>query len=170
MFNREALENVRHHLLQNGQTIAVAESVSSGFLQASFSTVPDAAKFFQGGITAYNLGQKYRHLLVNPIHAQGCNCVSKQVAATMAVEVCRLFGSHWGVAITGYATKMPEGDNELYAFYAFSFEGKVVEEELLRTAGKKEGEETQLYYVNEVLKALQNQMRTTATKGAPVLQ
>ncbi|GAA4742765.1 CinA family protein [Flavisolibacter ginsenosidimutans] len=167
MFNRQALDELRDSLLGTRQTIAVAESVTSGFLQAAFSTVPDAASFFHGGITAYNLGQKYRHLRVDPIHAEDCNCVSEQVAATMALEVCQLFSSHWGVAITGYATKVPEGGNELHAFYAVAHKGKVVEEAIVR-ANTKEGVDAQLYFVNEVLKALQKQIKEPAAKRPSV--
>ena len=165
MFNREALDAIRDDLLEANETVAVAESVTSGFLQAAFSTVPDAAKFFHGGITAYNLGQKYRHLHVEPIHAENCNSVSEQVAATMALEVCRLFGSHWGVAITGYATKVPEGGNELHAFYALAHNGKVVKTDIVR-ANTKEGVDTQFYFVNEVLKGLQKQAETTAKRAS----
>ena len=154
MFDKEALETIREALLDTKQTVAVAESVTAGFLQAAFSTVPDAAKFFQGGITAYNLGQKYRHLHVNPIHAQGCNCVSDEVAATMALEVCELFKSHWGLGITGYASKVPEGKNDLHAYYAIAQNGRVVKQAIVH-APTEEGEEAQLYFVNEVLKALQ---------------
>jgi nicotinamide-nucleotide amidase len=167
MFNREVLDDLRDGLLHTRQTIAVAESVTSGFLQAAFSTVPDAAKFFHGGITAYNLGQKCRHLRVDPIHAEDCDCVSEQVAATMALEVCRLFCSHWGVAITGYATKVPEGGNELHAFYAVAHNGKIVEEAIVR-ANTKEGVDTQFYFVNEVLKALQKQLKDPVAKQPPV--
>lgn len=161
------METIRENLLRHKQTIAVAESVTSGFLQAAFSTVPDAAKFFHGGITAYNLGQKYRHLLVNPIHAEGCNCVSEEVAATMALEVCNLFKSNWGIAITGYATKVPEGDNELHAFYAVAHNGKLLEEDIVR-GDTEEGVDTQLYFVNEVLKALQQHAQTAVAKHAAV--
>lgn len=165
MFNKEALDVIRETLLHGKETIAVAESVTSGFLQAAFSTVPDASKFFHGGITAYNLGQKYRHLLVNPIHAEDCHCVSGEVAATMAAEVCRLFSSHWGAGITGYATKVPEGNNELHAFYAVVYNGEVREEGVVR-ATTEEGVDTQLFFVNEVLKALQNQIEAKTKKRA----
>lgn len=167
MFNKEALDSIRKELLRSRETIAVAESVTAGFLQAAFSTVPDAAKFFHGGITAYNLGQKYRHLLVNPIHAEDCNCVSGEVAATMAAEVCRLFSSQWGIAITGYATKIPDVNDELHAFYAVVHAGKAVQGGIIHAA-TEEGEATQFYFVNEVLKTVQKQMAACTQKQAPV--
>lgn len=106
-------------LLQRKQTVAVAESVTAGHLQVAFSLAEHAMDFFQGGITVYNLGQKARHLDVNPIHALSCNCVAEEVSAQMATEVTRLFLSDWGIAITGYASPVPEQNiYDLFACYA----------------------------------------------------
>ncbi|MDB5207130.1 MAG: CinA family protein [Flavisolibacter sp.] len=71
-------------IIEGEETIAVAESVTSGLLQAALSQAIDVSKFYQGGITAYNLGQKYEHLNVESIHAQKCDCISEQVAGDMA--------------------------------------------------------------------------------------
>lgn len=106
-------------LLQRKQTVAVAESVTAGHLQVAFSLAAHAMEFFQGGITAYNLGQKTRHLEVDPILALSCNCVSEEVSAQMAEQITHLFLSDWGIAITGYASPVPEQDiHELFACYA----------------------------------------------------
>jgi|SRR5690348_7179334 len=100
-------------------TIAVAESVTSGNLQAAFSLAMNATTFFQGGITAYNIGQKCRHLLVEPIHALAVNCVSEAVSIQMVKEVCNLFKSDYGIGITGYASPVPEKNiKQLFAHVA----------------------------------------------------
>src|ERR1700749_2919465 len=96
-FNKEALEVIGKKLLAQKETLATAESVTSGLLQAAVCTIPDASSFFQGGITAYNLYQKTRHLNINIGHALTCNCVSEKVSSEMARNVCALFSSHWGV-------------------------------------------------------------------------
>src|SRR5689334_221261 len=94
-----ALENSRRIgklLCARKETIAVAESVTSGQLQ-TFLSLPDRAMdFFQGGLTAYNLGQKTKHLDVDPIHAFACNCVSERVASEMANNIRLMFNSDWG--------------------------------------------------------------------------
>ncbi|MEO5601480.1 MAG: nicotinamide-nucleotide amidohydrolase family protein [Cyclobacteriaceae bacterium] len=108
MYNIKALEILKNYLVTRNQTISVAESVTSGHLQAALSLANQATAFFHGGITAYNLGQKARHLSVNPIHALGCNCVSEKVAEEMAINVRRLFSSDWSIGITGYAAPVPE--------------------------------------------------------------
>ena len=126
LFDKKAIEAIRSFLLSHKETIAVAESVTSGFIQAAFSTAEEASQFYQGGITAYNIGQKYRHLLIEPIYALACNCVSEKIAQDMDTQVCDLFHSNWGIGITGYAAPVPESDNKLYAYYAIAYQNKLV--------------------------------------------
>jgi nicotinamide-nucleotide amidase len=139
-------DRVRDILLINKQTVAVAESVTAGHLQVAFSMAEHAQEFFQGGITVYNLGQKSRHLQVNPIHALSCNSVSEQVAAEMAKNVTSFFMSDWGIAVTGYASPVPEKNiYELYACYSFSFRDKEVIRETVTVENSTPGEVRRFY-------------------------
>ncbi len=132
-------------------TLAVAESVTSGHLQAAMSSAEDASIFYQGGITTYNIHQKYVHLHIDPTHAISCNCVSAQVAEEMAENVCRLFGSDWGIAITGYASPVPaDPAMPLYALASIAFKGRVVKTDVL-IAEATDPMEVQVEYVNKVL-------------------
>jgi nicotinamide-nucleotide amidase len=84
-------------------TLAVAESLTCGRLQARIGAISGASEFFLGGVTAYSLDQKVRHLGVDRAEAQAVNGVSARVAEQMARGACVLFGSDLGVATTGYA-------------------------------------------------------------------
>jgi len=84
-------------------TLAVAESVTCGHVQARIGAVPGASEYFLGGLTAYSLAAKVRHLGVNRAHARRVNCVSQRVAVEMARGACALFGADLAVATTGYA-------------------------------------------------------------------
>jgi nicotinamide-nucleotide amidase len=88
-------------------TLAVAESLTAGHVQAQVTAVSGASDFFLGGITAYSLDQKVKLLGVNRAHARKAACVSQRVAAEMALGVTKLFGSDLGVATTGYAESSP---------------------------------------------------------------
>ncbi|HRO48098.1 CinA family protein [Agriterribacter sp.] len=147
------LNEISGILLKRGETIAVAESVTSGLMQAAFSSAEGAISCYQGGITVYNLAQKYRHLDIEPIHAQACNCVSEKVAAEMALNVCRLFCSNWGIGITGYATPVPESGNEVFAWYAIGFKGEIKKTGKL-IPHKDEPFNIQLFYCITVLNIL----------------
>ena len=85
------------------RTLAVAESVTSGRLQARIGAISGASEFFLGGMTVYSLDQKVRRLGVDRDAAAAVNSVSAAVAEQMARGVCELFGSDLGVATTGYA-------------------------------------------------------------------
>jgi nicotinamide-nucleotide amidase len=84
-------------------TLAVAESLTAGHLQAQVASVSGASEFFLGGVTAYTLDEKVKLLGVNRAHARSVDCVSQRVAVEMAFGVTGLFGADVGVATTGYA-------------------------------------------------------------------
>jgi nicotinamide-nucleotide amidase len=88
-------------------TLAVAESLTAGNVQARVASVSGASGYFLGGATAYALEQKVKLLGVDRRHAKKVNCVSSRVAEEMALGVCGLFGADVGVATTGYAEPSP---------------------------------------------------------------
>jgi nicotinamide-nucleotide amidase len=89
-------------------TLAVAESLTCGRIQARVGAISGASNFFLGGITAYQLEQKVKHLGVSRAVAEPVNSVSAAVAEQMARGVCGLFGSDLGLATTGYAEPSAE--------------------------------------------------------------
>jgi nicotinamide-nucleotide amidase len=100
-------------------TLAVAESLTCGHLQARVGAISGASTFLLGGLTAYSLEQKVRHLGVDRRRARAVNCVSADVAEAMARGVCGLFGAHVGVATTGYAEPAPaQGVATPFAWWA----------------------------------------------------
>ncbi len=150
-FDQKLLSAIGKQLPKNEQTIAVAESVTTGLIQHAIGSVKDAMQFFHGGITTYNIAQKYHHLGVEPIAAEKCNAVSEAVASQMALGVSHLFGSHWGIGITGYATPVPESGNRLFAYYAVAFDHTILSTKTLRLRQVKSPEEVQLLYTHAVL-------------------
>jgi PncC family amidohydrolase len=159
MYDPKPLVGIKNYLIKNGQTLSVAESVTSGHLQAALSTADDASSFFQGGITVYNVGQKSRHLNINPIHALSCNSVSAIVANEMAVNALSLFSSDWSLAITGYAAPVPELKiNKLFAFYAIAFRDSVVATKRIQS-GDEGIYQVQLNFTEAVLKGFNTYLR-----------
>lgn len=146
------LESIRLKLLASQSTVSVAESVTSGHLQVAFSQAKEASAFFQGGITAYNAGQKTRHLSIEPICALKTNCVDQQVADQMAIHANTLFLSDYAIGITGYAATMPEKNvTELYAFLAIAHGGNIVKQIKLKGDTAKDSYDVQLDYTREAL-------------------
>ncbi|RZM19620.1 MAG: damage-inducible protein CinA, partial [Pedobacter sp.] len=63
-FDNVILDRIAQSLIERSETIAFAESVTTGLLQFAFGSVKNASTFYQGGVTVYNGAQKYKHLHV----------------------------------------------------------------------------------------------------------
>lgn len=163
LIDADLVNSIKDMMMKREETIAVAESVTSGLLQAGLSQAVDASKFYQGGITAYNIGQKYKHLNVEPIHALNCDCISEKVASDMALNCCALFKSHWGLGITGYASIVPEQDNDLFAYCAIAYNKKIVLKEKIE-AKEAEPFRVQLFYMRTFLSKLEGYLKANPSK------
>lgn len=97
------VEELAAELIRRNWTVAVAESVTGGRIQALLTSLSGASRYFVGGLTAYSIDQKVRLLGINAAHAAEVNCVSERVAAEMAQGVADLFRASVALAITGYA-------------------------------------------------------------------
>ena len=151
MYPEKDIAAIKDHMIQHRQTLAFAESVTSGHLQAAMSLAVGATDFFQGGITTYNISQKVKHLMIDPVHALQTNCVSQKVSEEMALHAAKNFSSDWAIAITGYAAPIPQlGLEDLFAFFAIAFQGEIVYANKIPTA-ENDILKVQLYYTQTVL-------------------
>lgn len=139
-------------------TLAVAESVTGGRLQAHVTALSGASKFFLGGVTTYTIDQKVKLLGVDHAAAASVDCVSAEVARQMAVGACKLFGADLALSTTGYAEAYAEqGVTTPHGFYALAHatDGKIeiVREERLEApgAGRVDAQE---YILNAAMAAL----------------
>lgn len=103
------------------RSLAVAESLTCGQVQARIGAISGASEFFLGGVTAYSLEQKVKLLGVSRAAAKKVNSVSAEVAEQMARGACKLFGSELAVATTGYAEPSAEwGVVQPFAWWALA--------------------------------------------------
>lgn len=149
--DKKLVTRIGERLRKKNETVAVAESVTSGLLQLLLGSGKDAETFYQGGLTAYNMGQKFKHLGVEPIHARSVNCVSPPVSEQMAKNVCTLFSSDWGIAVTGYATPVPESNQKLFAYYCIVYRNKIRSKGRI-TSASSEPSHVQEKYATAILK------------------
>lgn len=159
MYDIRAIDKISRLLQEQKLTVAVAESCTAGLITNAFSQANDATLILQGGITAYNLGQKARHLNVNPVMAESCNSVSKEVSEKMALEIALAFNAEIGLAITGYARPVAGlGIKSAYAFIAISENAKIIlSKKILGNASKNLFENQRIFTektLNELLKKL----------------
>ena len=143
-------------------TLAVAESLTCGRVQARIGAVSGASVFFLGGLTAYTLEQKVRHLGVGRAHARSVHSVSRRVAVEMARGACALFGADVALATTGYAEPAPtRGVKSPLAWWALCHQSgglPAVRTGLMEFPGAGRGE-MQEAVADEVLRALVTYLR-----------
>jgi nicotinamide-nucleotide amidase len=120
MPTREGDELKARLLREPRRTLAVAESVTCGHLQARIGAISGASEFFLGGITTYTLDEKVKHLGVKRAAAKAVNSVSAGVAEQMARGACALFGSDFALATTGYAEPFEGKITAPFAWWALA--------------------------------------------------
>jgi nicotinamide-nucleotide amidase len=100
-FDDDTLEGVVHRrLLERGETVAVAESLTGGLLAGRLTETAGASDTFRGGVVTYHSDLK-DGLLGSAAVAHGA--VTAKTAEQMATGVRELLGATWGVATTGVA-------------------------------------------------------------------
>jgi nicotinamide-nucleotide amidase len=113
-------------LLALGVTVAAAESLTVGRVQAELGRWSGASGYFAGGVTAYAITAKVKLLGVDEAHAREVNGVSARVAAEMARGAAKLLGTDIGVATTGYAEPdLSRGVFEPFAWVAVAWEAEL---------------------------------------------
>ncbi len=152
-----------------GLTLAVAESVTCGRLQAAIGSASGASEFFLGGITAYAISEKARHLGVDREEAGRCEAVSASIARQMALGACRLFDSELAIATTGFAEPRPErGFPAPAAFFALARKhgerAEIVREDFIERPGATRIE-MQDEVVLAALIALEELVQSSTTSG-----
>jgi len=103
-YDEETLETAIGKLLkQAGQTVAVAESCSGGFISHTLTTVPGSSANFKGAVVPYQNEGKQAILGVKAETLAQHGAVSEQTVREMASGVRTLFGAHFGLASSGIA-------------------------------------------------------------------
>lgn len=90
-------------LIEQNETLAVAESLTAGGLGHAITSAPGSSQVFLGGIIAYTNEVKVNILGVSPALIEEFTVVSEEVAIAMAEAARKKFGTTWGIATTGIA-------------------------------------------------------------------
>ncbi len=90
-------------LIATGETLAVAESCTGGFLGHHITNVPGASAIFAGGVLAYSNAMKQKLLGVKKSTLAEHGSVSKPVAIEMAEGALTVSGADHALSVTGIA-------------------------------------------------------------------
>ena len=101
--DNELAERLRKLMMEQGKTVATAESCTSGRIASTLTSVSGASDYFLGGLVAYQDEVKIAHLGVSAEMIAEHDVVSREVVEQMVKGACRFFGSDYALASTGYA-------------------------------------------------------------------
>jgi nicotinamide-nucleotide amidase len=103
-YGAEELEKVVGELLINqGKTIALAESCTGGYIGHMLTRIPGCSAYFLGGMVPYNNEMKINILGVRQETIEQHGAVSEQTVREMAENIRKVCGSSIGVASSGIA-------------------------------------------------------------------
>lgn len=145
------MDKISFYLRDRGETVCVAESVTSGFLQLAFSQMPFAQDFYSGGITTYTAKQKIKHLNIEKDLAKVNNCVSREITEKMAINVSLLFDTEWALSTTGYATPTDDSKEQIFAYYSIAYRGVIIRSDRIELHPLTKAIDAQHFFMEYVL-------------------
>ncbi len=90
-------------LVERGETVASAESLTGGGLADLLSSTPGASSSYVGGVVGYATSVKVKVLSVPADLVERYGAVSEECAAAMATGARDVLGATWAVSTTGVA-------------------------------------------------------------------
>lgn len=103
-YDKESMaEVVGKKLIEQGKTLAVAESCTGGYIAHEITAVSGCSNYFKGSVTAYSNEIKQNVLNVSSNNLEQYGAVSEQVALEMVNGVKKVMNTDYAVATTGIA-------------------------------------------------------------------
>ena len=90
-------------LLDRGETLALAESCTGGWVGQAITGLPGSSGWFDAGFVTYSNDAKMRLLGVRPQTLEEFGAVSAETAVEMATGALERARTHWSLAVTGIA-------------------------------------------------------------------
>ena len=103
-------------LKKRGQTIAVAESLTGGYVSYLFTKIPGSSKVFKLGTVVYSLEAKHKLFKLPLKKLNSTQGVSEEIAKILAKEIKTRLNTDFGASIVGFAGPKAEKDMKGIAF------------------------------------------------------
>ncbi|WP_314176238.1 CinA family protein [Streptomyces winkii] len=100
-------------LVERGETVAVAESLTGGMVAAEITAAPGSSRAFRGSVTAYATDLKRDLLGVDAALLEERGAVDDEVARRMAEGVRAALSASWGLSTTGVAGPEPQDGRDV---------------------------------------------------------
>jgi nicotinamide-nucleotide amidase len=96
-------ERIAAQLIDQGETIAIAEGSAGGLISAALLAVPGASKYFLGSAVIYTVAARSALLEIGTGDMAGIRPATEPYAILLARRVRERLGATWGLAETGAA-------------------------------------------------------------------
>ncbi|WP_433368821.1 CinA family protein [Actinoplanes sp. CA-142083] len=97
-----------HRLVERGETLATAESLTGGLVAATIVEIPGVSAVYRGGLVVYATDLKASLAGVPELLLKERGPVDPQVAVALAAGCRERCGADWGLATTGVAGPDPQ--------------------------------------------------------------
>ncbi len=141
-------------LLNQHETLAVAESCTGGWLAKSITDLSGSSAWFLGGVVSYSNSAKQHVLGVQQQTIETYGAVSQQVAEEMACGVQRVFAANLAVSVTGIAGPSGGCDEKPVGLVWFAIKGRSHQELSVRKLFKGGRDQVRLQSVKTALMLL----------------
>lgn len=98
-----AAADAMHRLVDRGETVATAESLTGGLVAATIVEIPGVSAVYRGGLVVYATDLKATLAGVPEVLLAERGPVDPQVAVALAAGARERCGADWGLATTGVA-------------------------------------------------------------------
>lgn len=103
-YDEETLETaIGKLLLQNGKTVALAESCTGGYISHLITSIPGCSAYFRGSLIPYHNEFKEKVLGVKAETLATHGAVSEETVQEMAAGIRKVFGADFGLSSSGIA-------------------------------------------------------------------
>jgi nicotinamide-nucleotide amidase len=106
-----------HALVDRGETLAVAESLTGGLLAATIVEIAGVSAAFRGGVVVYATDLKHTLAGVPDALLDERGAVDPDVALALATGVRERCAADWGLATTGVAGPEPQDGKPIGLVY-----------------------------------------------------
>ena len=94
-------EKIAAHLIERGETIAIAESSTGGLVAASLLAISGASAYFAGGAVVYTKASRMALLNIGDADMSGLRPATEAYSLLIARRVRERHGATWGFGETG---------------------------------------------------------------------
>ncbi|MCU7723787.1 CinA family protein [Actinoplanes sp. KI2] len=105
---RHAAADAIHRLVERGETLATAESLTGGLVAATIVEIPGVSAVYRGGLVVYATDLKAKLAEVPEALLAERGPVDPDVAVALAAGARARCGADWGLATTGVAGPEPQ--------------------------------------------------------------